>query len=97
MNDSYAGLTQREVRDRVAAGQVNSAAASVSKTKKQIFRTHLLTYFNFLNLVLGAMVLTTGSLRDLTFLITIVANSVIGIIQELRVKSLVDKLSVIKR
>lgn len=95
MNDSYAGLTQREVRDRVAAGQVNTAAASVSKTKKQIFRTHLLTYFNFLNLVLGAMVLTTGSLRDLTFLITIVANSVIGIIQELRVKSLVDKLSVI--
>ena len=95
MNENYTGLTMREVRDRVAAGQVNTAAASVSKTKKQIFRTHLLTYFNFLNLILGAMVLTTGSLRDLTFLITIVANSVIGIVQELRVKSLVDKLSVI--
>ena len=95
MNESYTGLTDREVRDRIAAGQVNSTAASVSKTKKQIFRTHLLTYFNFLNLVLGALVLTTGSLRDMTFLITIVANSVIGIVQELRVKSLVDKLSVI--
>ena len=37
MNESYTGLTDREVRDRIAAGQVNSTAASVSKTKKQIF------------------------------------------------------------
>ena len=95
MNQSFAGLSEKEVRDRIAAGQVNTAAGNVSKTKKQIFRTHLLTYFNFLNLVLGALVLSTGSLRDMTFLITIVANSVIGIVQELRVKSLVDKLSVI--
>ncbi len=95
MNESYTGLSSKEVRDRVAAGQVNAAAASVSKTKKQIFRTHLLTYFNFLNLILGALVMTTGSLRNMTFLITMAANSVIGIVQELRVKSLVDKLSVI--
>jgi len=91
----YSGLSAKEVAARVNKGKVNISQGSVSKTKKQIFRTHLLTYFNFLNLFLGALVLTTGQLKNLLFLGTIVCNSVIGIIQELRVKSLVDKLSVI--
>jgi cation-transporting ATPase E len=48
-----------------------------------------------LNIFLGVLVLTTGQIKNLTFLFTIIANSIIGIIQELKVKSLVDKLSVI--
>lgn len=70
----------------------NTTTNSISRTKKEIFRAHLCTFFNFLNVFLGALVLMTGQIKNLTFMFTIIANSVIGIIQELKVKSLVDKL-----
>ncbi len=95
MPDIYTGLSSQEVQDRVAQGKVNVSGTSISRTKKEILRAHLCTFFNFLNIFLGALVLSTGQIKNLTFLGTIIMNSVIGIIQELRVKSLVDKLSVI--
>ena len=91
----FTGLTSAEVSRRIEDGQVNKAATNISRTKKQIFRAHLCTFFNFLNIFLAALVLTTGQIKNLTFLFTIIANSLIGIVQELKVKSLVDKLSVI--
>ena len=95
MAGSYKGLSASEVEERIAGGKVNTSSGSISKSRGEIFRTHLLTYFNFLNLFLGALILTTGQLKNLLFLGTIICNSFIGIVQELRVKSLVDKLSVI--
>ena len=95
MTEDYKGLSGSEVSQRVEAGKVNTTTNSISRTKKEIFRAHLCTFFNFLNVFLGALVLMTGQIKNLTFMFTIIANSVIGIIQELKVKSLVDKLSVI--
>lgn len=95
MSEKYSGLSQSEVSRRIEEGQVNITNNSISKTKKEIFRAHLCTFFNFLNIFLGALVLSTGQIKNLTFLFTIIVNSIIGIIQELKVKSLVDQLSVI--
>lgn len=95
MSEKYSGLSQTEVERRIDEGKVNITGNSISKTKKEIFRAHLCTFFNFLNIFLGALVLTTGQIKNLTFLGTIIVNSIIGIIQELKVKSLVDQLSVI--
>ena len=95
MTEDYKGLSGSEVSQRVEEGKVNTTTNSISRTKKEIFRAHLCTFFNFLNVFLGALVLMTGQIKNLTFMFTIIANSVIGIIQELKVKSLVDKLSVI--
>lgn len=94
-NDGYTGLTSAEVRYRKDQGLVNVTDNSVSKTKKEIIRTHTLTYFNFLNLFLGVLVLFTGQIKNMTFMGVIIINSIIGIFQELKVKKLVDGLSVI--
>ena len=95
MSEKYTGLSAGEVQSRIDAGRVNVTGSSISRTKKEIFKAHLCTFFNFLNIFLGVLVLTTGQIKNLTFMLTMLANCAIGIIQELRVKSLVDKLSVI--
>ncbi len=91
----YRGLTSAEVRERVEAGKVNVSDNHISKTTKEIVKSHTLTYFNFLNIFLGILVLFTGQFKNLTFLGVIFSNSIIGIVQELKVKQLIDKLSVI--
>ncbi|MBQ9828469.1 MAG: HAD-IC family P-type ATPase [Lachnospiraceae bacterium] len=92
---TYTGLTQAEVNKRIRDGQVNYTDSGVSKTTKQIIMTHTLTYFNFLNLFLGLIILYTGQIKNMTFMLVIIMNSLVGIVQELRVKKLVDKLAVI--
>lgn len=94
-NLTYTGLSQEELEQRRQQGLVNKTSAGVFKTKKQIIRTHTLTYFNFLNLFLGIIVICSGQIKNLTFMGVIIINSVIGIVQELKVKKLVDNLSVI--
>ena len=95
MAEKYTGLTEEEVRRRTAAGQVNTTDTGISRTTSEICRTHIFTFFNFLNVVLAVLVVMTGQLRNLAFLLTAVANTAIGIIQEMRVKQQIDQLSVI--
>lgn len=94
-DEKYQGLSGAEVEERVAKGLVNSTGESVSKSKKEIVTSHVFTYFNFLNLFLGLMIVISGQFKSLTFLGVIICNSVIGIYQEFKVKKLVDSLSVI--
>lgn len=91
----YNGLTSAEVKARIEKGQVNISDNHISKTTSEIIRSHTLTYFNFLNIFLAILVLISGQIKNLTFLGVIIANSVIGIIQELKVKKLIDELAVI--
>ncbi|MBQ2288450.1 MAG: HAD-IC family P-type ATPase [Lachnospiraceae bacterium] len=91
----YQGLTSEEVKTRVAAGLVNISDNHISKTTSEIIRSHTLTYFNFLNLFLAVLVLLSGQIKNLTFLGVILCNSVIGIVQELKVKKLIDELAVV--
>ena len=89
------GLTSAQVEKRVRLGRVNDTGENIFKTKKEIIKTHTLTYFNFLNLALGCLILISGQIKNLTFMGVIIINSLIGIAQEMKVKKLVDKLSVI--
>lgn len=66
-----------------------------SRTKLQIILSHTVTYFNMLNLILAGLVLLSGQYKNMLFLGIVVSNSLIGIIQELKVKKLIDALSVI--
>lgn len=91
----YRGLTHNEVKKRIENGQVNLSNNHISKTTSEIIRSHTLTYFNFLNLFLGLLVLISGQIKNLTFLGVIVCNSVIGIYQEMKVKKLIDALAVV--
>lgn len=66
-----------------------------SKSKLQIILSHTCTYFNFLNIVLALLVIISGQYKHMLFMGIVIFNSLIGIVQELKVKQLIDKLSVI--
>lgn len=90
------GLTADEVRERVAAGQVNTITERPSRTTGEIVKANVVTRFNIL---LGAMLLVVLIVlqepRDALFGIVLVTNSAIGIIQELRAKRTLDRLEVV--
>ncbi|MDO4615104.1 MAG: HAD-IC family P-type ATPase [Lachnospiraceae bacterium] len=89
------GLSQAEIRQRIEDGQINISSRKGQKTVKQIVRSHTITYFNIMNLLLGLLIFLTGQYKNMLFLGTIICNSLIGIAQELKVKQLIDRLSVI--
>ena len=91
---NYHGLSVAEVEDRVSLGRSNKTDTSASKSKKDIIKEHTLTYFNFLNLFLAILVAGTGQFKNMTFMGIILINTLIGIVQEFRVKKLIDKISV---
>lgn len=90
------GLTAAEVAERVRAGQVNRTSERPSRTVGQILRVNLLTRFNVLLGALLAVILLVGPLQDALFGIVIVANAAVGIVQELRAKRTLDRLSVLE-
>lgn len=89
------GLTEAEVRDRTAKGQINTDANAKTKSVGEIIRSNVVTFFNLLNIILGALVIIVGSYRNALFLGVIFFNIAIGIFQELRAKRVIDKLSLI--
>lgn len=68
---------------------------STTRTTSQIIKAHTLTYFNLLNFILAGLVLISGQYKNMLFMGIVISNALIGIIQELKVKALIDKLSVI--
>lgn len=76
-------------------GWTNRAVDSASKTTKEIIHENVFTYFNLIFAVLAVLLCIAGSFRDLTFLPVIIANTLIGIIQEVRAKQVLDKLSML--
>lgn len=89
------GLTAAEVAERVARGQVNRVPPAPSRTIGEILRANVLTRFNALIGLLVTIVLAAGAPQDALFGGVIVANSVIGIIQEIRAKRTLDRLAVL--
>ncbi|MDO8392092.1 MAG: cation-translocating P-type ATPase [Actinomycetota bacterium] len=93
--DPLTGLTSAEVADRVARGLTNAVPDAPTRTVGQIIRGNVLTPINFVVGTLAAMVIAAGSPKDALFGGVIIANSVIGVVQELRAKSVLDQLSVV--
>ena len=88
------GLTAEEVQERIQEGKVNVNDHPVTRTYKQIIRDNTLTFFNFLNIVLFVMVILVGSFKNSMFIMVIVINTVIGIVQEVRAKKVIDELAI---
>ena len=89
------GLTQAQVKERMEKGWSNAPVDSPSKTTKEIIISNVFTYFNLIFLVIAVLLLLVGAFRDLTFLPVIICNTLIAIIQEIRSKKVLDKLSVL--
>ena len=89
------GLSAAEVAHRVANGQVNDVPSAPTRTVGQILKANLLTRFNLLLGSLLAVILVVGPLQDALFGLVIVANTVVGVVQELRAKRTLDRLEVV--
>ena len=92
---NIAGLTDEEVRQRVEEGLTNRADISTDKTTKEIVISNVFTYFNLIFLVITILLIMVGSFRNLTFLPIIIGNTVIGIVQEIRAKKTLEKMSLL--
>lgn len=92
---SAVGLSDTEVAQRVAAGKTNDVPARAARSVKEIVRANVFTRINAILGVLLVIVLSTGSVINGLFGILIVANSAIGIIQELRAKRTLDELAIV--
>ena len=89
------GLTSEQVQDRVERGLANEQVDSNTRTVGQIISSNVFTYFNLVFAVLAALLIMVGSFKNLTFLPIIIANTLIGIVQELRSKKVLDKLNML--
>ena len=93
--DPNAGLTQEEVEQRVKQGYANIPVDSSSKTVRQILLYNLFTYFNLVFFALAGCIIAVRSWNNLMFMPVVLANIVIGIVQELRSKRQLDKLTLL--
>ncbi|MEU8824252.1 cation-translocating P-type ATPase [Streptomyces sp. NPDC048636] len=89
------GLTAAEVAERVARGEVNDVPVRSSRSVTEIVRANVFTRFNAIIGVLFLIILVVGPIQDGLFGFVIVANTLIGIVQELRAKKTLDSLAVI--
>ena len=89
------GLTSQQVQEHRLHGWVNRSVEPPSKTTKEIIHENIFTYFNLIFAILAVLLILVGSFRDLTFLPVIIANTLIGIVQEIRAKQVLDKLTML--
>ncbi|KUI41590.1 magnesium-transporting ATPase [Mycobacterium sp. IS-1590] len=90
-----AGLTEAEVAQRIADGKTNDVPTRAARSVSDIVRSNVFTRINAILGVLLIIVLSTGSIINGAFGLLIIANSGIGIIQELRAKRTLDKLAIV--
>lgn len=87
------GLKQEEVDERIKSGLVNKELKTKTKSIGQIIYSNVFNYFNLLNLVLAILIALSKQYKNMLFMSIIVINTVIAIVQEIRSKKMIDKLT----
>lgn len=91
------GLTREEVEERIEEGRVNVLSTSSTKSVGQIVLENVFTFFNMIFVFIAVILIAVKSYRELTFIVIIVLNTAIGIVQELISKKKLDNLSLLAR
>ena len=92
--DVKSGLSTRQVNEKIKLGKVNKIQTKTSKTYAQILLGNLFTWFNVICFLIAGTLIAIGSFENTLFIVIFLANLLIGIIQEIRAKRMVDKISV---
>ncbi len=96
ITDPNLGLTREQVRARTEQGLHNRVKAKAGRSEGQIITQNVLTFFNLVFVILAVILVLGGSsVKNMTFLVVVIVNTVIGIVQEIRAKRAVDKLSLV--
>ncbi len=93
--DPDIGLTNEQAGYYADSGWDNRAVEVTFKTTGEILKKNIITYFNFIFIIFAVLLILVGSFRDLSFMLVIVLNSAIGIVQELNAKKTLEKLTVL--
>lgn len=93
--DKDEGLTEEEVGKRTKEGLYNKAVGNQSKTVGQIIYSNVFTYFNLVFAIFAGLLIFVRSYINMTFLPIILCNTLMGIVQEIRAKIVLDRLTVL--
>lgn len=93
--DYTEGLDSAQVKERMEKGWSNIAVDPPAQTTKEIIHGNVFTYFNLIFVVLAIFLCLVGSFRNLTFLPVVIINTLIGIVQEVRAKNVLEKLNML--
>ncbi len=93
--ERIAGLTQKQVEERFAAHADNCKVQSSTKSISDIVKSNIFTYFNLVFAILGSLLAVVGAWTDMLFLPIVIANTCIGIVQEIHSKKVLDQLSIL--
>lgn len=91
------GLTAAEVEERIEEGRVNILSTSATKSIGKIVLENVFTFFNMIFVFIAAVLIAVGAFKELTFIVIIVLNTGIGIVQELISKKKLDDLSLLAK
>ncbi len=89
------GLSTQEVEEKTSKGQVNEVKDHTAKTTREIIVANTMTLFNAINIMIALFIIITGEYQNLTFMLVVIFNTVIGIFQEIRAKRKLDKLKLL--
>lgn len=95
MDNKILGLSSSEVAQRRAEGKSNTSSTIKTKSIKRIFYDNICSLFNLINVILFVLLILVGSYKNLLFIGVVFFNTAIGIIQEIRSKISVDKLTIL--
>lgn len=91
--DINTGLNQSQINERVAAGLANVSETKTSKSYAKILFSNIFTFFNMICLACAVALWLVGSFSDTFFMVIVIANTCISIIQEIKAKKTIDKLT----
>jgi len=89
------GLTSKQVEEARSRGEVNIQQKEFSKPVKKIIFDNIINYFNILTVTIFLIIVLTGSFENALFIGVVFSNAFMGIVQEIRAKRTVDKLSIL--
>lgn len=95
LTDIQSGLSEQQISEHISEGLINGVIDVPTKSVKQILKSNFFTLFNILNVILALMVIVVGRYKSALFLGLVFCNVFIGLIQELRSKKTIDKLSLL--
>lgn len=95
MTDIHDGLSSSKVEELKLRGLSNIPVGNQSKTIGQIVAGNVFTYFNFVFAIFAGLLIFVRSYNNMTFLPIILLNTIIGIVQEIRAKITLDRLTVV--
>ena len=95
--DVNVGLNAEQVKERVDAHKTNYVKKVVGKSYFAIFASNIFTFFNLLGIIIFILMLICQSIENMFFFVVILANTALGIFQEIRSKLAIEKLSLVNQ